>query len=166
MSGFGRRSESAFNASARLVPGVPPLPLRGLAATDLATARALVQPLVARTFDPAEACVRPRGELAAAIGALVSSTLEVHGRSLEERQHRELVTQFLKGILGAGRLINPESAGKRVRPERAAVRVMPEVMAALLERIDTAAASSMAGASLPGGCAIWWRRSLSSWASR
>jgi len=140
--GFGRRRTVA----PQLRPAAPVRPSaqsRGMVATDTVTARTVVQPVIARSFDPGEACKRPRGELASAIGAVIAATLEGQGRMVEPRQHRELVTHFLNGILGAGRLINPERQTETGRQESAAHRALPLVMPAVLDRIDTAAASAM-----------------------
>jgi pilus assembly protein CpaF len=148
MIGFGRRparlahdagAAAAGPASAPAAPGG-----RGPLATDLQTARAIVQPLIARSFDPAEACEQPRAVLAAAIGSLISATIEAQGRSIDPRIHRDLVTHFLNGLLGAGRLINPErpaAAGGRM--PSAAERAMPQVLPRLLDRIDVTAAAAM-----------------------
>lgn len=56
-----------------------------VATVDLATARRLTQPAMARSFDPVEACAMSRGVLAAAIGALVESTLAEQGRRFRPR---------------------------------------------------------------------------------
>jgi pilus assembly protein CpaF len=112
-------------------------------ATDFAAARTLVQPLVARAFDPAEAVERPRGVLAAAIGSLVTSALEAEGRTVSADVHRELVTYFLNGLLGAGRLINPEPAAATAPQRSVAEKAIDLVMPRILDRIDTAAASVM-----------------------
>ena len=142
--GFGRRMGAVEVPQPRPAPLIRPKPLlRALVPIDTATARTLVQPLIARNFDPGEACTRPRGELATAIGALIAATLDAQGRSIETRQHRELVTHFLNGVLGAGRLMNPLKQATVGRPESAAERALPLVMSAVLDRIDTAAASAM-----------------------
>ncbi|MFA7439890.1 MAG: CpaF family protein [Sphingomonadaceae bacterium] len=138
MNGFGRRSPLAVTRPVMDPPDIP-----RAVPTDQATARALLQPLIARQFDPAEACEQPRGTLANAIGNLITQTLEAQGRILERRAHRELVTHFVNGLVGAGRLINPEKPPSGNRVISAAERALPLVMPKLLERIDTAAASTM-----------------------
>jgi len=145
-AGFGRIRSASASTGAGAVAAIAPSrshPARGLVPTSLAAARAIVQPEIARSFDPGEACQRPRGELAAAIGALIDRTLEAAGRWVEPRHQRELVTHFLNGILGAGRLINPSEPQAAGRAETAAERALPLVMPAVLDRIDTAAASAM-----------------------
>lgn len=139
MSGFGRRPAGGG------LPATPQAhrPLRRMVPTDMATARALVQPLIARGFDPAEACEQPRAKLAAAIGALIDTTLEAQGRSLDGRYRRELITCFVNGLVGMGRLINPETPAPESRQETAAERALPQVMPKVLDRIDTAAVSAM-----------------------
>jgi len=140
MSRFGRRLAPAGAP-------VPPGP-RGREAAEPAggalrlvgqsVALELLRPVVARSFDPAVDSARPRGELAAAIGACLVAALEAQGLVVTPADRRDLVSHFLNGLLGAGqRMAAPlESAG-------AAARAAPRVMAALLERIDSAAAARM-----------------------
>jgi pilus assembly protein CpaF len=136
VSGFGRRAA----VPARLAPSVA---RRDLAVLDLHTARGRVQPVIAKSFDPAVDAARPRGELAAAIGARIIAALEAEGSAVEPKDLRDLVSHFLNGLLGAGRLmVAPEPATDAVR-ETAAERALPQVLAAVLDRIDTAAAAAM-----------------------
>lgn len=119
---------------------VAPPRTASVAAVDLATARRLTQPAMARGFDPVEACAMPRGVLAAAIGALVESTLAEQGAALSPGRRRELVTEYLAGILGAGEMSRGEAA---VPGADAAERVFPDVLKRVLDRIDVAVASQM-----------------------
>jgi pilus assembly protein CpaF len=106
-------------------------------------ARSLVQPAIARAFDPATDARRPRGELAAAIGARLTAALEAEGRTVEEAVHRDLVSHFLNGLLGAGRLMAAPEGPSGAVEENPAVRALPLVLPVVLERIDSAAAARM-----------------------
>lgn len=151
MSGFGRRKTvgamPALPDAARMrVPASsPPLGVarpRTGQPLDLVTARRLVQPVIARSFDPATDAARPRGELAAAIGAAISRALDAEGASVDPRVHRDLVSHFLNTLLGAGARAasRPASPGEQ---RSAAERAMDLVLPAILERIDSAAAAAM-----------------------
>jgi pilus assembly protein CpaF len=96
--------------------------------------------VIARSFDPAVDAARPRGELAAAIGARLRLALEADGLMLAPRDRRDLVSHFLNGLLGAGQRMAMAAAPAG---ESAALRAAPQVMAALLPRIDSGAAARM-----------------------
>ncbi|WP_328831983.1 CpaF family protein [Thermaurantiacus tibetensis] len=152
---FGRKAPAgAAAAGASAAPGplpAPPAPARarpvlmrrGLARVSQEAARALVQPAIARSFDPATDGTRPRGELAAAIGARIDAALEAEGVTVEPKDRRELVTHFLNGLIGASRLMSapPPSAGEEA--ETAAERAHRLVLEAVLDRIDSQAAAAM-----------------------
>ncbi|MCS6987738.1 MAG: CpaF family protein [Sphingomonadaceae bacterium] len=123
--------------------GVAPAPQtgrHGLKVVSFEDARRVVQPVIARSFDPATDSARPRGELAAAIGARITAALEAEGWTVEPRDHRDLVSHFLNGLLGAGRRMQhtaPAEGGQVVQ------QALPLVLASVLERIDSAAAARM-----------------------
>jgi pilus assembly protein CpaF len=149
MAGFGRRAAgpaiAAAPAQGGLEPPASPAPLprpRGGELLGLAEARRLVRPAIARSFDPAEDARRPRGELAAAIGSVISAAIEAEGKAVDARTHRDLVSHFLNNLLGAGRLAaapEPAAAAGLTASELALARVLP----AVLDRIDSAAAATM-----------------------
>lgn len=139
MSLFGRRTAPpAADAAARAGRPAPPAgstPRR----IGQAAAIELLRPVIARSFDPVVDSARPRGELAAAIGACISAALEAEGLAVSPDDRRDLVSHFLNTLLGAGqRMAAPVEASSG-----AAGRAAPRVMAALLDRIDSAAAAQM-----------------------
>ncbi|MFQ3666250.1 MAG: CpaF family protein, partial [Sphingomonadaceae bacterium] len=103
----------------------------------------ITQPAIARSFDPATDARRPRGELAAAIGARITAALEAEGLSVNADDHRELVTHFLNGLIGAGRLMEAERAPAGPTGARAVERALVTVLPLILERIDPIAATRM-----------------------
>ena len=150
MARFGRRPANAGSSGSGAPP--PPglrAPLRPVAVRrdavliDQARARALLQPAIARAFDPATDGGRPRGELAAAIEARIDSTLAAEGAMVDPRDRRELVTHFLNGIIGSGQLMvqSPVEVGEEA--ETAAERAHLLVFEAVLDRIDSTAAAAM-----------------------
>ncbi len=150
MGGFGRRAARAHpEAGPAPAPAAPP-PALGTAPrpahappVSLAEARLLVQPAIARAFDPAVDGQRPRGELAAAIGAVITATIEAEGRAIDAKVHRDLVSHFLNNLLGAGRLAAAASEPPATDSWNAAERALGRVLPAVLERIDSAAAATM-----------------------
>jgi pilus assembly protein CpaF len=124
---FGRRTAVAV---ADLLP--PP----GWHAATIAEAQALVQPLVAQRFDPALAAAMPRGALAAALAALVDATLARAGWWLAPQGRRELVSGFIGHLLAA-------QGAAVVAPAVSPADLLPQINAAVLQRIDTAAAVQM-----------------------
>ncbi len=141
MSAFGRRRTEVPGPLAEPVPGRARLKPPELLPVDYESALALVQPVIARSFDPAVDAARPRGELAAAIGARISAALEAEGLSMAADDLQALVSHFLNGLLGAGRLMAGPSPGEA--QGSAAERALPQVLAAVLERIDASAAAAM-----------------------
>jgi pilus assembly protein CpaF len=150
--GFGRRQD-ALGQTPETMPPAPTafrrraqLPAephrRDLTLISFREARTIVQPVIARSFDPAVDAARARGELAAAIGARILTALEAEGKAVDPRDQRDLVSHFLNGLLGAGKLMATPSDGAgeaTSEPER----VLPQVLAVVLERIDSAAAAQM-----------------------
>ncbi|MFN7175858.1 MAG: CpaF family protein [Thermaurantiacus sp.] len=106
-------------------------------------ARRLLQPVIARSFDPATDAGRPRGELAAAIGAAIAKVLDAEGAHLDPRTHRDLVSHFLNTLLGAGARGQTSDAAHSGDARSVAVQAMERVLPAVLERIDSAAAAAM-----------------------
>ncbi len=154
MAGFGRgQARSGPGLPAAPAPATPPLaaraPLRPVAVRrdatriDQARARALVQPAIARAFDPATDGRRPRGELAAAIGATITSALEAEGAMVDPKDHRELVTHFLTNLIGSGQLMAPPPVASGEDAETATERAHRLVLDAVLDRIDSTAAAAM-----------------------
>ena len=152
MKGFGRRAGEAAprheaprrSLSSLTLRAAPPTeaPRRDLEIIPFREARTLVQPVIARSFDPAVDAARPRGELAAAIGARIATALEAEGKSVEAKDRRDLVSHFLNGLLGAGKLMAaPDEENGRAMG--VVERALPQVLAAALERIDSAAAAQM-----------------------
>ncbi|WP_448581179.1 CpaF family protein [Thermaurantiacus sp.] len=110
---------------------------------DQARARLMVQPAIARGFDPATDGQRPRGELAAAIGATIDLALAAEGVMVDARDRRELVTHFLTGLIGSGQRMVQASAATGDEAETAAERAHRLVLDSVLDRIDPAAAAAM-----------------------
>ena len=154
MSGFGRRPPAgaaplrpsgppAPPAGAAPAPAAPVARPRGLPLLDYAAARSLARPAVARSFDPEVDAGRPRGELAAAIGSVVTAAVAAEGFALDPKVHRDLVSHFLNTLLGAGRLAAAGPAEGPAEGPGAAQRALARVLPAVLDRIDSAAAAAM-----------------------
>ena len=111
------------------------LPRLGLATATLAQTEALLQPIVAAQFDPAMAATLSRGALAASLERLVDTTLSEARLWLDPRSRRDLVSGFLANLLAAHR--NDDAA------VAAPKQVLPQIHSAVLERIDSSAASRM-----------------------
>lgn len=128
---FGRKCSA--DMSVPLGDLLPPL---GVKVTSVATATALLQPLVAAHFDPAAAALTPRGVLAQQLGLLVETTLVDAGLWLDPKARRNLVSSFLAGLLAA----HGEVAVAVAAPT---AQLLPKIHAAVIERIDTVAAARM-----------------------
>jgi pilus assembly protein CpaF len=126
---FGQRRMQAALITGELLPQL------GLITVSLEIAENLLQPLVAAQFDPALAAKTPRGVLAAQIEALVNEKLTEAKLWLDQRARRDLVSQFLAGVLAA--------SGDVVTPLAPVTDILPQIHGAILERIDSAAASRM-----------------------
>ena len=150
LTAFGRRSASADIAALG--------PARGLTATTPQAATALLQPLVAARFDPARDAARPRGALAAELAALIDTVLAQHALWLDARARRDLVTQFLHGIIAAGADAVPAApplAARSAQPgaslgdvevapvQSEVARTVPLIYPRVMERIDSAAAAKL-----------------------
>ena len=124
----------------RLAIAAPPLvgdllPRLGLATATLAQTEALLQPIVAAQFDPAMAATLSRGALAASLERLVDTTLSEARLWLDPRSRRDLVSGFLANLLAAHRSDDAAVAAPK--------QVLPQIHSAVLERIDSSAASRM-----------------------
>ncbi|MGL4541435.1 MAG: CpaF family protein [Polymorphobacter sp.] len=159
MSGFGRRAPvAARDVAAAVALG----PARGLVATSVAAATALLQPLVANRFDPSRDGRRPRGALAGEIAALIDTTLAANGVWLDARHRRDLVTQFLHGLIASAEQAAdpPARAAVPIAARSAApgavlgvpndpvalsevARAVPLLYPRIMERIDSAAAAKL-----------------------
>nr|WP_310522830.1 CpaF family protein [Polymorphobacter sp.] len=126
---------AALIAFGRRPPPVTALPRLGQRAATRPQARALLQPVIAHHFDPAQDGNRPRGDLATAIAALVDTTLETAGLWLEPRLRRDLVSGFLTALLAAH--------GGASTALATPASVLPLIHAAVMDRIDPAAAARM-----------------------
>ncbi len=129
---FGRRT-----AGTPVVTGTVEatlLPKLGQNRIGIRDAKALIQPVVAQRFDPAKAGLRPRGELAAALTALVDTILAAHSLWVEPQQRRDLVSEFLTSILAAhgGDFVASSTAD-----------LLPRLHGLVLARIDAMAAARM-----------------------
>jgi pilus assembly protein CpaF len=104
--------------------------------TGIAAAEARLAPRIAARLDPAIDGKRPRGELAAAIAALVSDGLAAERLTLDARSQRLLVSGFLNRLLAA-------HGGRRAAPAETLASALPAVHRAIIERIDASAATRM-----------------------
>jgi pilus assembly protein CpaF len=153
MTGFGRRKSyevmprfAAVDGGLRLVSSPSPATASRHKADhgiEMRAAKRLLQPVIARSFDPATDAGRPRGELAAAIGAAISNALEAEGVHVDSRTHRDLVSHFLNTLLGAGARGQVSDPVQAADARDVAIRAMERVLPAVLERIDSAAAAAM-----------------------
>jgi pilus assembly protein CpaF len=122
---FGRRSPPVGGL-------LPPL---GAARVSQAEAAAMLQPLVARQFDPVLAVALPRGVLAAELARLVDVALAAQGCWVEPQGRRALVSEFLANLLAA--------EGQGAPAPQSVGSLLPQIQSAVLERIEAAAAVRM-----------------------
>ena len=128
---FGRRPASPATGGLLGAPEIGTLlaPL-GRALVDVDAAERLLQPQVAARFDPASQPAS-RGALAAALAAFVDDRLAAAGLWLAPGPRRALVSRFLGLLIEAGGTAPPVTD------------VLPQIAAAVIDRIDAAAAAKM-----------------------